>query len=249
MTQNIIRKTFSIDLTQKDLNQEDEMFFKVSGLVAGYNNIDHDNDILVKGLFDKSIKQRISQNRPFPVLFNHKTDKPIGIADEFNFDREDGLASTAKLIKASEFVSKEIIPLVKGGAIAEFSVGFLKQEWDYDTKKNITTITKGRLIEYSLVVKGANDNALVENFKSFLEKTTSIRELEDLLADKFGLTGSERKTLISKIKEFSTQRDVEEKTKRDALESNAKSSQNLAKDLNNLAIKLALNNINKSITK
>jgi len=112
MTQNIIRKTFSIDLTQKDLNQEDDMFFKVSGLVAGYNNVDHDNDILVKGLFDESIKQRISQNRPFPVLFNHKTDKPIGIADEFNFDREDGLASTAKLIKASEFVSKEIIPLV-----------------------------------------------------------------------------------------------------------------------------------------
>jgi len=82
-----------------------------------------------------------------------------------------------------------------------------------------------------------------------LEKTTSIRELEDLLADKFGLTGSERKTLISKIKEFSTQRDVEEKTKCDALETNVKSSENLAKDLNNLAIKLALNNINKSIIK
>lgn len=244
MSKNFIRKTFNIDLTQKDLSNEDDKYFNVSGLVAGYNNIDHDNDILVKGIFDDSIQKRLNANRPFPILFNHKSDRPIGIATEFNFDRQDGLASTAKLIKESEFVSKEIIPLVKGGAISEFSVGFLTRESEYDSKTGIRTITKGELIEYSLVVKGANDNALVENFKSFLNEVKTIRDAEDLLRERCELSSSDAKAFIALIKRISNQREVEEKMEREA---SSVSENDIGTILDDFAINLAINNFNPKI--
>lgn len=55
----------------------------------------------------------------------------------------------------------------------------------------------------------------------------SIRDIEQSLKD-MGLSNSEAKTLISKVKEFSTQREVEEKNQREA-----DIKQKIITDLNN----------------
>jgi uncharacterized protein YcbK (DUF882 family) len=56
-----------------------------------------------------------------------------------------------------------------------------------------------------------NPQALVSGFKSM----ESIRDIEQSLKQ-MGLSNTEAKTLISKVKEFSTQREVEEKNQREA---------------------------------
>jgi Skp family chaperone for outer membrane proteins len=69
-----------------------------------------------------------------------------------------------------------------------------------------------------------NPQALVSGFKSM----ESIRDIEQSLKD-MGLSNSEAKTLISKVKEFSTQREVEEKQN----QREADIKQKIITDLNN----------------
>jgi hypothetical protein len=72
------------------------------------------------------------------------------------------------------------------------------------------------------VTKAMNPKALVSGFKSF----ESLSDVEKSLKE-MGLSNTEAKTLISKIKEFSNQRDAEEKQ---ALR-DAAAKQDLAKSL------------------
>ena len=55
-----------------------------------------------------------------------------------------------------------------------------------------------------------NPQALVSGFKSM----ESLKDIEQSLKE-MGLSNTEAKTLISKVKEFSNQRDAEEKAHRD----------------------------------
>ena len=70
-----------------------------------------------------------------------------------------------------------------------------------------------------------NSQALVTGFKSF----ETLRDIEQTLKDN-GFSINEAKTLISKIKEFSSQRDASEDNQRDA----DATKQKIITDLNNL---------------
>jgi hypothetical protein len=80
------------------------------------------------------------------------------------------------------------------------------------------------LFEVSLVTKAMNSQALVTGFKSF----ETLRDIEQTLKDN-GFSNTEAKTLISKIKEFSSQRDASEDNQRDA----DATKQKIITDLNN----------------
>ena len=70
-----------------------------------------------------------------------------------------------------------------------------------------------------------NSQALVTGFKSF----ETLRDIEQTLKDN-GFSINEAKTLISRIKEFSSQRDASEDNQRDA----DATKQKIITDLNNL---------------
>ena len=110
---------------------------------------------------------------------------------------------------------------MKVGSIREMSIGFFTRDSEMD--KGIRLIKEIELYEVSLVTKAMNPQALVSGFKSM----ESIRDIEQSLKD-MGLSNSEAKTLISKVKEFSTQREVEEKNQREA-----DIKQKIITDLNN----------------
>ena len=77
----------------------------------------------------------------------------------------------------------------------------------------------------SLVTKAMNSQALVTGFKSF----ETLRDIEQTLKDN-GFSINEAKTIISRIKEFSSQRDASEDNQRDA----DATKQKIITDLNNL---------------
>ena len=179
--------------------QEDEEYFTFDGYASTFGNVDFGDDAIMKGAFMASL----AKNSSVPVLWQHQMSEPVGKSIQLNED-EKGLYIKAILPKSDTLVSGRIIPQMKVGSIREMSIGFFTR--DSEMEKGIRLIKEIELYEVSLVTKAMNPQALVSGFKSM----ESIRDIEQSLKQ-MGLSSTEAKTLISKVKEFSTQREVEEK--------------------------------------
>ena len=205
----------SLPFEVKDI-QEDEEYFTFDGYASTFGNVDFGDDAIMKGAFMASL----AKNSSVPVLWQHQMSEPVGKSIQLNED-EKGLYIKAILPKSDTLVSGRIIPQMKVGSIREMSIGFFTRDSEMD--KGIRLIKEIELYEVSLVTKAMNPQALVSGFKSM----ESIRDIEQSLKD-MGLSNTEAKTLISKVKEFSTQREVEEKNQREA-----DIKQKIITDLNN----------------
>jgi HK97 family phage prohead protease len=184
--------------------QEDEEYFTFDGYASTFGNVDFGDDAIMKGAFVTSL----AKNSSVPILWQHQMSEPIGKSIQLNED-EKGLYIKAILPKGDTLVSGRIIPQMKVGSIREMSIGFFTRDSEMD--KGIRLLKQIDLYEVSLVTKAMNPQAIVSGFKSM----ESIRDIEQSLKD-MGLSNSEAKTLISKVKEFSTQREVEENNQREA---------------------------------
>lgn len=194
---------------------EDGEFFTFEGYASTFGNVDLGDDVIVSGAFTKSLVT----NSAIPILWQHQMCEPIGVSIELIEDSK-GLYIKAKLPREDTHVQGRVIPQMKVGSIREMSIGFFTK--DSDMKEGVRYIKEIELFEVSLVTKAMNPKALVSGFKSF----ESLSDVEKSLKE-MGLSNTEAKTLISKIKEFSNQRDAEEKQ---ALR-DAAAKQDLAKSL------------------
>lgn len=211
-------KTFPFEVKQV---QEDEEYFTFEGYASTFGNVDLGDDAIMKGAFASSL----AKNSSVPVLWQHQMSEPVGKSIQL-YEDQVGLFIKAILPKSDTLVSGRIIPQMKVGSIREMSIGFFTR--DAEMEKGIRLIKEIELYEVSLVTKAMNPQALVANFKSM----ESIRDIEQSLKD-LGLSNAEAKTLISKVKEFSTQREVDEKHQRDA-----DLKQKIITDLNKFIINL-----------
>ena len=116
---------------------------------------------------------------------------------------------------------------MEGGSIKEMSIGFFLKKFEIDTESEVRRLTEIELFEISLVTKAANPSALIDDFKSLdesqknkvmnelcktnksIEGLGSLKDIEKVLKES-GFSNNESKALISKIKEFSSQREVGE---------------------------------------
>jgi HK97 family phage prohead protease len=201
--------------------QEDEEYFTFDGYASTFGNVDLGDDAIMKGAFLSSL----TKNSSVPILWQHQMSEPIGKSIEL-YEDDKGLYIKGKLPKKDTLVSGRIIPQMKVGSIREMSIGFFTRDSEMD--KGIRLIKEIELYEVSLVTKAMNPQAIVSGFKSM----ESIRDIEQSLKD-MGLSNSEAKTLISKVKEFSSQRDAEEKAHRDD-----EIKQKVINDLNSYIINL-----------
>lgn len=184
---------------------EDGEFFIFEGYASTFGNVDLGDDVIITGAFAKSL----AKNPTVPVLWQHQMSEPIGSSIELREDSK-GLFIKGKLPREDSLVQGRVIPQMKVGSIREMSIGFFTR--DSEMKDGIRYIKEIELYEVSLVTKAMNPKALVSNFKSM----DSLKDVEQSLKE-MGLSNAEAKTLISKIKEFSNQRDAEEKqSQRDA---------------------------------
>ncbi|ROI02934.1 HK97 family phage prohead protease [Chryseobacterium sp. G0240] len=158
--------------TIKDVDAKNRI---VTGYLSSFGNVDYDNDIIVKGAFQKSISERLDK---IFFLYQHEWSKPLGKFKKLEEDNK-GLYFEAEIIETS--YGKDQILLYETGLVAEHSIGYqvIKDEWD--STKQIRTIKELKLYEGSAVTLGANSETPFTGFKSQLEQKDAISKIVQLM--------------------------------------------------------------------
>ena len=145
---------------------EENNIFTFEGYASTFNNIDHGDDVVIRGAFANSL----AQNSQVPILWGHKMNEPpVGISVQL-YEDDKGLFIKGNLPKDDTLVSGRIIPQMKIGSIKEMSIGFFTKNFDM-AKDGIRLLKEIELMEVSLVTKAMNSQALVSGFKSFAGTT------------------------------------------------------------------------------
>ena len=189
---------------------ESEVKSDAKGIFTGYGSIfgneDQGNDIVQKGAFTKSLAERPASK--VKMLFQHKTDEPIGVFTEIYEDQK-GLFVKGQLAMGTQ-KGRETYELLKMGALDGMSIGFKadpqKQGYN-ENKRGIRTLKEVDLMEISLVTFPMNEEAMVQSVKG---NSKSIRDWEKILRDAGGLSRTEAKIGAKALAESLNQRDADE---------------------------------------
>lgn len=158
------------------------------GTFEGYGSVfgvvDSYQEVVAPDAFAESLAELAAKDRRVPVLWQHRSDQPIGVYSELKED-ETGLFVKGRLLVDEVGQAKEAHALMKAGAVTGLSIGYWVRESSYDEKTGIRTLTKLDLVEVSLVTFPANDDARVEavKFKLAHGQIPNIREFEKLLRE------------------------------------------------------------------
>lgn len=190
-----------------DDEDEDKEYGRFEGYGSVFGNKDLGNDVIEKGAFAKSIRKR--KARGVKLLYQHKSDMPIGVFDEIKED-DHGLVVKGRLALKTQ-AGAEAYELLKMGALDGLSIGFRvnPQEVSYDKRANKRIIKEVDLMEVSLVTFPMNPQATVRSVKG---EEISIREWENGLRDAFSLSRSEAKVAAKAVTKCFDQREVDEST-------------------------------------
>ena len=187
---------------------DDENSSEEYGMFEGYGSVfgnkDLGNDVIEKGAFAKSIKRRT--NKGVKLLYQHKSDMPIGVFDEIRED-DHGLVVKGRLALKTQ-AGAEAYELLKMGALDGLSIGFKinPSEVSYDRRANKRIIKEVDLMEVSLVTFPMNPQATVRSVKG---QEISIREWEKGMRDAFNLSRSESKMAAKAVTDVFVQREVD----------------------------------------
>ena len=88
----------------------------ISGYASRFGEADLSGDIVQRGAFSASL---LSRAGPFPMLFGHQTDTPIGIWDRIAED-DIGLIVAGRILDTAEPSRR----LVGSGAVSGLSIGY-----------------------------------------------------------------------------------------------------------------------------
>lgn len=162
------------------LSDTDVAIDEKSGVISGYGSIfgnkDLGGDIVVKGAFSQSLKERSSVK----LLWGHdQFSPPIGVWEDVSED-EKGLKLSGRLFLETER-GREAHVALKNGAIDGLSIG-------YSTVKSKETkagreLQELKLYEVSVVNFPMNEAATVETVKNLPDADEKKRFLEKCLRD------------------------------------------------------------------
>lgn len=182
-----------------------------NGVVKGYGSTfggkpDSYGDIISMGAFSESIIKKGRGGMGISMLYQHDSDKPLGVWDTIYEDSK-GLKMEGRLAIKTQ-LGMESYELMKMGALKGLSIGFdLPRDkfgkvdpssYEIDQKTNVRLLKKINLWETSIVTFPANTRARITGVKALLEAKTE-RELEHALRDS-GLSRKEAVYLASLCK-------------------------------------------------
>jgi uncharacterized protein len=175
-------KVRDFSLSVKAEGVADDGTFEGYGSVYGV--VDSYQEVVAPGAFAESLAELEAKQRRVPVLWQHRSDQPIGVYSEITED-ETGLFVKGQLLIEAVGQAAEAHALLKAGAVTGLSIGYWVRESAMDEKTGIRTLTKLDLVEVSLVTFPANDDARVEavKFKLAHGQLPNIREFEKLLRE------------------------------------------------------------------
>lgn len=158
------------------------------GTFSGYGSVfevlDSYREIVKPGAFKKTLQDWEGKGKFPPILWNHDSDKPIGV---YTLMREDerGLYVEGKLLTAEVQQARETHALMKAGAISGMSIGYRVVKDETDGKSGVRRLLELKLYEVSVVTFPANEAATVTTVKSILEdgKLPTLPEFEKFLRE------------------------------------------------------------------
>lgn len=170
------------------------------GTMEGYGSVfgvrDNYDDVIAKGAFVSSLAEHKSAGTMPAMLWQHDSDKPIGVWTEMVEDAK-GLKIKGRLA-LDTVLGKEAHALLKMGALNGLSIGFMSKQWAYDRETEVRTLTEIDLWEVSLVTFPANEKARVTNVKSADELATP-KDAERHLREVRGFSKSDALAFVSRV--------------------------------------------------
>jgi HK97 family phage prohead protease len=168
-----------------------------SGYASVYDKVDLGNDIVRPGAFAASLKRRDpSQIR---MLFQHNADEPVGTWEAVE-DTPRGLRVRGR-IATSVTKGREVLELMRAGAIDGLSIGFRTIRSRQDPVTRARLILEADLWEISIVTFPMQEEARIESVKASAQATAatgpSIREIERWLVRDAGLTRKQARLFVA----------------------------------------------------
>lgn len=157
MTDNeMLPKLTLQDLQLKQIDQ--------SGRFAGYasifNVVDNQNDMMLPGAFANTLQEQDD----IKLLWQHDFAEPIGVFDMLREDAR-GLYVEGRLLLDVQR-AKEAHTLLKAGAIAGLSIGYVPVDYSIDADSGVRLLKEVALFEVSFVTFPANAEARVSALKA-----------------------------------------------------------------------------------
>lgn len=173
-----------------------------SGAFEGYGSVfgikDSYDEIVAPGAFTESLAAQKSVGKMPSLLWQHRSDEPIGVytaMSEDNFGLKVSGQLALKTVRGAEAYE-----LLKMKAISGLSIGYVTRDHSDDRATGIRTLKKVDLWEVSLVTFPANDTARVHGVKT-VETIENLRDAEIYLRDS-GMSRTQAVAFISRIKGF-----------------------------------------------
>jgi HK97 family phage prohead protease len=157
-----------------------------SGYASLFGRVDLGRDVVERGAFAKSLRTRGAAG--VRMLFQHDPREPIGTWTELREDAR-GLFVRGRLTEGVSR-SKEVLNLIRGGALDGLSIGFRAIRAKNDGASGVRRILEADLWEISVVTFPMMPDARVERINGFGRgrPLSTTREFERWLTRDGGLT-------------------------------------------------------------
>jgi uncharacterized protein len=170
-----------------------------TGYASVFDKMDFYGDVVRRGAFTRTLAEWKKKDRLPPILWQHKSDTPIGNHTEM-YEDEKGLFVRGSLLIDVIDKAREAYWLLKKKVISGMSIGFdiFEGGANYDGKTNVWNLTDLDLWENSLATFPANPDAQVEEVKSCLAlgKLPAPSDFEGILRD-VGFTRKQAKYIAA----------------------------------------------------
>lgn len=142
-----------------------------SNMICGYASVfgvvDDQQDIVLQGAFGQSLLAHLT-NRKIALLWQHMSDKPIGVIEQLLED-EYGLYIKARILDDIRY-GQEALSLIRSQAVCGLSIGFSPTKYHYRAD-NVRVLEEVSLWEVSVVTFPANRFASVAQLEKQCKKT------------------------------------------------------------------------------
>jgi HK97 family phage prohead protease len=181
------------------------------GYASVFGNVDLGGDVIERGAFKEFVKNDDGQ---VVVLWQHRTDAPIGVAEVSQDDV--GLRFKGKLV-LEDPNARRAQAHMKAKSVRGMSIGYdVLENGARMMSSGVRALTGLKLWEISLVTFGMNPLAGVAGVK-YMQQITNIREYENFLREVGGYSKEQAKILAKSFRDLPGQREADAQADDDGL--------------------------------
>ena len=155
----------SINATVECKSEREDGSLHIKAYVLAFGNVDSWGDIIASTACDAFLKSDEADR--MKLCYQHNSSEVIGVITDKQVD-DTGLLIEADVLPTT--TGKDVITLLKAGAINEFSIGYYADEYHYERKEgldyDVRVLDAITVIEASPVTRAANPKAVLLDAKS-----------------------------------------------------------------------------------